>query len=1248
MKFVRPSGIEADIPSTYEVDDLGPIGAEPWRRAAALSGDYEAPRFLAEVIIEALREHEFVYIDELLLRSSKQAPLENGARGRSTTDAGPPAAYITVPLADEDDAVILVEREKMFSWVFPADPTDETRRHRAVGRGRKTRSFIIDLPPQWAATIPRRGPFGNLFPWQLRVIIFRFVACAAAENVITFFERNVATEIISMRGDLHEWAPAVQTEASESRSGALRVLLFLHGAFSSSRGSFGGLGITGPGRDLLARAAIAYDQVIGFDHPTLSVDPGSNADDLLMELDKIAGGQPLQIDVIGHSRGGLVYRALMKRLAERPRFSVGKICFVAVPNEGTHLAEAKNWHRLLELYTNMAIASLRLVQFLPGATSVSIMGKEAICSLGAFIRYLASYTLSDTAIPGLAAMRPNSQFLSSLLPPKALEEARFAVVSSFEAPGLNDADGAGLPRQVLRNVADGIVDQLLGTDNDLVVNKSSMTSFGEGAQYAIDQVLDFGATSQVYHTNYFIREEVTNALSQWFGLAEKLDLETSGRRGAINKEPQPLLPVYETTNIAIVGYTDRLRHILDMAYGGAPEFVVVRRSHSGRILNYAFRPSEIISFVGERPLADLLQLLETDTSTEIVGLEHNYRPPVRRRRHPSASRGILIDGGEPSSVIYSDPKKLIPPEGEGTLYGYGYGYGYDYGGGPPLGDTAPGPGPAPSDNRYKHRFLAPPAGRRAGGLRAGGLLVSSGDIDEAPEPSIPDDVTPVPSRVVCHFLAELDHEVPVARPATLSVTISRDLIEPATDKASSSGSSGLVDVGVMLIVEIWARRNLKISGESRVEVKVPAKGDPEFTYFDVIASKPGPAEVMVVIRQGVFPLTRLDLKVTAVEQVSEDVAPLQAEAVGTTTDRPPTPINQLRIFDTEDDGRLRFFYELSLPGITLQRFQSDEIKGDRTSYVEKIYHEIENRYVESKQEDEEFRILLKAMGGQLFNELFPLRLQTLLWKYKHYIKTIQVISTEPFIPWELVYLKNPDEKGLPKESKFLAELGLTRWVHGSWHPPRVTVRSGRAYYVAPEYADSTHSLPEAPAEIAFVERRLRAQSLRPALKEIYSLLQNGFDLLHFVCHGVAEQSNISNAALELSVRSRDGGGWETNELKSVVVEELGKLGDTDGNRPLVVLNACQSGREGLQLTGVGGFAQAFLSAGAGMFVGTLWSVVDKPARVFVETLYEALIEGRTLGEAATEARAASSRIEASSWLAYAVYGDPHGRLVLVT
>jgi hypothetical protein len=120
-------------------------------------------------------------------------------------------------------------------------------------------------------------------------------------------------------------------------------------------------------------------------------------------------------------------------------------------------------------------------------------------------------------------------------------------------------------------------------------------------------------------------------------------------------------------------------------------------------------------------------------------------------------------------------------------------------------------------------------------------------------------------------------------------------MEATFGKESKRDSSAIVKEGVMLIVEAWARKNLRITGESRVELSVPAQDGPVFAYFDVTPSKPGPAEVTVVIRRGTLPLTQLDLNVTAVEQLPETVDTVVVEAAGLTTQRPPPPMNQLRI-----------------------------------------------------------------------------------------------------------------------------------------------------------------------------------------------------------------------------------------------------------------------------------------------------------------------------------------------------------------
>jgi CHAT domain-containing protein len=99
-------------------------------------------------------------------------------------------------------------------------------------------------------------------------------------------------------------------------------------------------------------------------------------------------------------------------------------------------------------------------------------------------------------------------------------------------------------------------------------------------------------------------------------------------------------------------------------------------------------------------------------------------------------------------------------------------------------------------------------------------------------------------------------------------------------------------------------------------------------------------------------------------------------------------------------------------------------------------------------------------------------------------------------------------------------------------------------------------------------------------------------------------------------------------------------------KPIVLLNACQIGRTGYALTGVSGFAQAFLKGGAGAFIGTLWSVGDRPARIFSETLYTALLEGNTLSEATRKARKAAQTSGDATWLAYVVYGHPNLTITL--
>jgi CHAT domain-containing protein len=78
----------------------------------------------------------------------------------------------------------------------------------------------------------------------------------------------------------------------------------------------------------------------------------------------------------------------------------------------------------------------------------------------------------------------------------------------------------------------------------------------------------------------------------------------------------------------------------------------------------------------------------------------------------------------------------------------------------------------------------------------------------------------------------------------------------------------------------------------------------------------------------------------------------------------------------------------------------------------------------------------------------------------------------------------------------------------------------------------------------------------------------------------------------------------------------------------------------MSLTGAGGFAQRFLEAGAGAFIGTYWSVYDQPAIDFAKATYNRLLAGTPIARAVKEARNQIQSSGDATWLAYTVFADP--------
>ncbi len=494
----------------------------------------------------------------------------------------------------------------------------------------------------------------------------------------------------------------------------------------------------------------------------------------------------------------------------------------------------------------------------------------------------------------------------------------------------------------------------------------------------------------------------------------------------------------------------------------------------------------------------------------------------------------------------------------------------------------------------------------------------------------------------------MPNTVKLGEDATLLVSVSRELIEAAAGMVTAGGTAP-IDPDRKIILDVRARENFIVTGNSRAEIEPPAPDDQKDIFFTVRSTNLDEGEIWVTARQGQFPLVILKLRVKIMKKQPEIAPPVSVSA---STDEPrelPSAMCQLRIFERRNGEEISYEYDLDIPDILFDRYESPPIRIDRSKYINDLYKEIEERWISSQQDIDAFNEEMREMGGSLFDQLFPFKLQRALWKNRNAIAHIQVISTEPFIPWEIVHLREPGEP-LPDESLFLAQLGVVRWLHGSYYPSKVRIRKGRAFYVIPDYQERSLKLSGTIYEKEYLEQKFEAEPIEAHSLPVRDILHGSdgsgsFDLLHFAGHGIADQDNIVESRLLLEGRI-EGGKAIREYLSSTAVEQQSYLEDTDRNQPMVVLNACQTGRIGFRLTGMGGFASAFLSRGAGIFVSTLWSVGDQPAKDFVIKLYDELLSGARLADAVIAAREAARTAGDASWLCYVVYGHPDAQIIL--
>jgi hypothetical protein len=305
-----------------------------------------------------------------------------------------------------------------------------------------------------------------------------------------------------------------------------RVLLIVHGTFSKCDAIVGQLqGIhDGSGQHMLAAARGKYDQVLLFEHPTLAVGPMLNA----LDLARAFAGSAAQVDVVCHSRGGLVVRWWLEVLSKQ--FApAARVVFCGSPLMGTGLASPYRLRTALKLLTNMASA-------MHGAAELAALVVPMFSVIQGLMTLVASSTavLSRTpiadvtaaSVPGVAAMSrfgpDGTDFITGNYELEKLgfgwstaPESYFAVSTNFET----EDPGWEFWRHFRKeNIADTATDAIFSGENDLVVDTDSMTRMAVNTRITEpSRVLAYGTNPVVHHLNYFSQRKTVEFIRSSLG-----------------------------------------------------------------------------------------------------------------------------------------------------------------------------------------------------------------------------------------------------------------------------------------------------------------------------------------------------------------------------------------------------------------------------------------------------------------------------------------------------------------------------------------------------------------------------------------------------------------------------------------------------------------------------------------------------------------------------------------------------------
>jgi pimeloyl-ACP methyl ester carboxylesterase len=419
------------------------------------------------------------------------------------------ANYQYIKDLQDDDVVELIFEDNIHRWVKVSELEKDYKYSLLRGEA----EGVIEIPSQLPGIDGQQASRG-VTAWVLKGL--RVLKYDPVEKAAGKIARTWDAKLMPEPG-LYRYGQGLLKRGEELNSPVIDakkpILLFLHGTFSSTVASFGKLP-----QEVWARLSQKYgDLIFGYDHHTLSESPIQNALDL---TEKLPEGAILHL--VTHSRGGLIGELLsrsgrndgqdafdetdlrlvatnvdaeagntdlgrLSNLLRDKKIRVEHFVRIACPARGTTLASGRP-DRWLELIVNVLAKALEPT----GAGTLFSILTDLMLEL-------KKQAANPEAIPGLAAMVPESNFIRMINRPDVQVDSDLCVIA-----------GDVEKNDILGSLAVFFADLFYSEDHDLVVQTQAMY----GGSPRKDGLYYFHKGTEVNHFHYFSNHKTAEKIME--------------------------------------------------------------------------------------------------------------------------------------------------------------------------------------------------------------------------------------------------------------------------------------------------------------------------------------------------------------------------------------------------------------------------------------------------------------------------------------------------------------------------------------------------------------------------------------------------------------------------------------------------------------------------------------------------------------------------------------------------------------